>query len=96
MKFMSVREFRSRTGQVRQMIKEGDDLVLTSAGRPVALVSPVNPDTLEEELMALRQARARAALEHLHVKSRASGKDKLSMREIDAIIADVRRKKPRT
>lgn len=47
--------------------------------------------TLGEEPPVLRQARARAVLSRTRAKAKADGRDKMTMAQINAIIADVRR-----
>ena len=91
MKFMSIRDFRSRP--IRKNIASEREIVLTANGQPIALVSAVEPDNLEDELLALRRARARVAIDRMRAQAKAQGLDKMTMEEIDAIIADVRRKR---
>ena len=54
----------------------------------------VKPDKLEEEILAIRRARAARAISRLRHKAKAKGLDRLTMEQIDAIIADVRRERP--
>ena len=91
MKFMSIRDFRSRP--IRKNIAAEREIVLTANGQPIALVSAVGPDNLEDELLALRRARARVAIDRMRAQAKAHGLDKMTMDEIDAIIAEVRRKR---
>jgi antitoxin (DNA-binding transcriptional repressor) of toxin-antitoxin stability system len=91
MKFMSIRDFRSRP--IRKNISAEQEIVLTANGQPVALVSAVEPDTLEDELMALRRARARIALDRIRAHAKEMGTDRMTMEEIDAEIAAARRER---
>jgi len=91
MRFMSIRDFRSRP--IRKDLASDREIVLTANGQPVAGVSAVDPDTVEDELVALRRARARVAIDRMRAQTKAHGLDKMTMGEIDAIIADVRRKR---
>ena len=94
MKFISVRELRMRAGDVWKSLRMEGELVLTSNGQPVALITPVTGDNLEDELKALRRARATLALERLRNSARESGADKLSPEEIASEIKAVRRGGP--
>ena len=67
--------------------------IVTANGRPFAVMTPVGPDTVEEEILAIRRARARAALSRIRAKARADGLDKMTMDEVDAVIAEVRRER---
>lgn len=91
MKFVTVREFRSNSAAVRKALEQEGHVVLTANGRPFAVLSAVNPDNLEEELLALRRARARAALDRIRSRAREDGRDRMSMAEVDEVVAEVRR-----
>lgn len=67
--------------------------MITANGRPFAVMTRVEPDKLEEEILAIRRARAAAALSRIRVKAKAEGLDRLTMEQIDAIIAKTRRER---
>ena len=92
MRFMTVREFRNRSGSVRRALRAEGEMVLTAGGRPFAILSAVTPETFETDVLAVRRARARAAVERLHADASAEGTAGLSADRIDAIIRGVRRK----
>ncbi len=91
MKFVTIRELRSKTASIRKDLAQEREIVLTANGRPFAVVTPVEPDSVEEELQAIRRARAKVAVERLRTQARAKGLDRLTMGEIDAIVAETRR-----
>jgi len=91
MKSITITELRADTAAVRRSLEAEHDIMVTVKGRPFALLTRVRPDTVEEEVMALRRARARVAIDRIRAKAKADGRDKMTMKEIDAIIADVRR-----
>jgi len=95
MKFVSVREFKGKSGQVWEDLAREKDVILTNNGRPVALVSAIPEGSLEGSLAAVRKARAILAAEEMQRRSLAAGTDKLSPREIEAEIAAVRRGRKR-
>lgn len=95
MKFITVRELRGRPGEVWSKLSRDKDLVLTSNGKPIAILSAVSEDTVESSLVALRRARAVAAVEALQSQSVAAGTDKLSLEEINAEIAATRKARRR-
>ncbi len=55
MRFVSAREFRGNLAEVWRRLAEEHDIVITSNGKPVAILSAVSPDDLEESLAALRR-----------------------------------------
>jgi antitoxin (DNA-binding transcriptional repressor) of toxin-antitoxin stability system len=95
MKFITVRELRGRSGQVWNTLTREREVILTSNGKPIAILSAVSEETLEESLAALRRARAVAAVEKLQRQSVQAGTDKLSPAEISAEIQAVRKTRHR-
>jgi len=93
MKFVAIRDLRANTAALRKDLEANTEIVVTANGRPFALMTRVEPDTVEEEVVALRQARARVAIDRMRERAKAQGLDRLTMDEIDAIIADVREKR---
>jgi antitoxin (DNA-binding transcriptional repressor) of toxin-antitoxin stability system len=89
MRFLSVRELRARPAIWRELAEVGE-MVVTSNGKPVAILAPVSEAGLESFLRALRRARAAEAVERLQRDSARAGRDRLSTGEIDAEIAAVR------
>lgn len=93
MEFVSVRDLRIQPGQVWRRLAEAGELIITSNGKPIALLSGVTDATLEQTLTALRRARAQVAVSQLRAAAQARGADKMSMREIDAEIKAARRER---
>ena len=95
MKFITVRDLRGRPAEVWTKLSRDKELVLTSNGKPIAILSAVSEDTLESSLVAFRQARAIAAVEAMQSHSVAAGTDKLSLEEINTEIAATRKARRR-
>lgn len=91
MKFITIRDLRSRTAALRKDLKKGDEIVVTANGRPFAIMTPVEPDGVEREISAIRMARAQAALSGIQAKAKADGLDRMTMDEIDTVIKATRR-----
>jgi len=90
MKFITVRDLRSRTAAIRKELATERDMVVTANGRPFAILAAVEPDTVEDDLVAFRRARFLATMRRVQARSKAKGMDKMTMEEIDALIAKVR------
>ena len=90
MKFVSVRDLRGKSGEVWKDLQGEREMVITSNGRPVAILAAVSESNLEESLSAFRRARAVDAVASIQRTSISAGTDKLSTAEIAAEIADVR------
>jgi prevent-host-death family protein len=83
---ISISELKQQPDE--QWLKSADkeDLILTSQGEPVAVLLPINAQSLEPTLSTLRSVRAMLALEALQRAAEANGTCGLSMQEIDAEI----------
>lgn len=90
MKFVSVRDLRGRSAEIWRELPEEREMVVTSNGRPIAILATVNESNLEESLAAFRQARAIEAVSHIQRRSVAAGTDAISAEEIEAEIAATR------
>lgn len=90
MKFLSVRDLRSNSARVWRELPDEKEMVVTSNGRPVALLTAVDPTTVEQSLSAWRRVRATQAIFDIQGESARKGTDRLSMTDIDGEIAKVR------
>lgn len=95
MKFVSVRDLRGKSADIWRDLRDEREMVVTSNGRPVAILAAVNESNLEESLRAFRRARAVDAVASLQRKSVARGTDALTAADIEAEIAAVRTKRTR-
>lgn len=93
MKFVSVRELRSRSADLWRQLSEEPDMVVTSNGKPVAILTAVSSAGLEESLSTLRRARAISAVEAMQTQSVAAGKHRLGREIVQNEIAAVRKER---
>ena len=93
MRFVSVRDLRGRSAEVWRDLPGEREMVITSNGRPIAILVAVDETDLEESLEAVRRARAVEAVASLQRRSAQSGTNEISMDEIDEEIKTVRRKR---
>ncbi|OQY51288.1 MAG: hypothetical protein B6240_00030 [Desulfobacteraceae bacterium 4572_87] len=91
MKFVTVRDLRLTPGKVWALAKEEKWIVLTANGRPMAILTGVDEDSLEEDLYAIERAQALVALDRIHHDSLKKGTDRISEKEIEHEINSVRR-----
>ena len=96
MKFITIRDLRGNSKKLGGLLKKSGKLVLTSNGKPIALLTAVSEDNIEDELIALRQARAIVALERVRADAEKGGTSSLSMEKIDQIIRKDRKDKKKT
>jgi antitoxin (DNA-binding transcriptional repressor) of toxin-antitoxin stability system len=95
MKFLSVRDLKTKSSQVWKDLPGQKDMVITSNGRPIAILSSVNENNLEQVLSAFRQSRAMEAVTSIQYESVRKGTDKITLEEINNEIKTVRSKRKR-
>lgn len=95
MRFVTIRDLRSKPGQIWRELTKEKEMILTSNGKPVAILSATSGDTLEESLAAFRRARAIAAVAHMQMRSVRLGTDRMSLAEINKEIAAERKNRSR-
>ena len=91
MRFITIRDFRSKSARIQKELPLEKEMVLTSNGKPVAIIASVSEKDLEETLIAIRRTRASLALALIQADSLKSGKDRIGAAEIDAEIKGVRK-----
>jgi prevent-host-death family protein len=98
MKFLSVRDLRGNSARVWRELPDEKEMVITSNGRPVAVLTAVDETTVEQSLAAWRRVRATQVISDIQRESVRKGSDQLSMDDIDSEITSVRqaRRKPAT
>jgi antitoxin (DNA-binding transcriptional repressor) of toxin-antitoxin stability system len=95
MKFLSVRDLRGKSAQIWKELPDEREMIVTSNGRPIAILASITEASLEESLSAFRQARAVEAVVSLQRKSVEKGTDQISVDEINAEIKSIRKKRVR-
>ena len=91
MKFLSVRDLKGKSARVWKDLEGEKEMVITSNGRPIALLSAVNEQNLEEQLQILRRTRAVQALASVQRESVKKGTDRLTRAEIEREIVAARK-----
>jgi antitoxin (DNA-binding transcriptional repressor) of toxin-antitoxin stability system len=86
MKFLSIRDLRTKSSQIWQELPEQKEMIITSNGRPIAILSSITEEDLEPVLAAFRHARAASAVAALQYDSVKKGTGTISLDEIDAEI----------
>lgn len=90
MRFVSVRDLRGKSAELWKDLPGEREMVITSNGRPVAILAAVNESNLEESLAAFRQARSVDAVARLQQSYGATTANELSLDDVNAEIAAAR------
>ncbi len=94
MRFISVRDLNTKPKEIWSKIKD-EEVVITSNGKPIALLSGVTEETLEKTVRSIRRSRALIALEEMQKKSIELGLDKWTDSQIESEIKAVRKSRKR-
>ena len=93
MKFVGVRDFRNQSFKIWKELKQEKELVITCNGKPLAILSSVSEDNLEEILKVFRFMRALCAVTEIQKESQESKKNKITLQEINEEIKKTRKKR---
>jgi antitoxin (DNA-binding transcriptional repressor) of toxin-antitoxin stability system len=93
MKFLSVRDLRGKSAQIWKELPHEREMIVTSNGRPIAILAAITEANLEESLSAFRRLRAVEAVVSLQRRSVEKGTEKIPLDDINAEIKSVREKR---
>ncbi|MFH0764065.1 MAG: type II toxin-antitoxin system Phd/YefM family antitoxin [Candidatus Omnitrophota bacterium] len=91
MKFVTIRDMRSKSRQIQNDLPKYKEMILTSNGKPIAIMTMISEESLEDSLAAIRRARAIRAVTGLQLKSVKSGKYMMPAGEIEDEIREARK-----
>ena len=83
MQFITVRDFRTSSAAIWKRLPKEKEMVITHNGKPIALLTPLNDRNLEENLSAIRRAKAIEAVRQIQQQSIENGTDKMTLKEIN-------------
>jgi antitoxin (DNA-binding transcriptional repressor) of toxin-antitoxin stability system len=86
MKFITVRDFRTSPAQIWKQLPKEQELIVTNNGKPIALLTPLRGENLEETVRSFRRARAISSVNKMQEISLQLGNSQLSEEEIEAEI----------
>lgn len=92
MKFVKVRDIRINPNKVWKELELTSEVIITSNGKPIALLSGVNEDNFEDTIKSIRRSKTTLALAEIHkeaIKNRTA--DTVSDEDIESEIKQVRR-----
>lgn len=93
MKMISDREFRNHPGKIRKELEE-QDVIMTSRGKPYAVLLPVRDQSEVEQVLELAsRIRAQMALSSVRGKAAESGLNDIPDSELEEEIEHVRKQR---
>ena len=91
MKFLTVRDLRSKSAQIWKDLTDEQEMVITNNGRPVAILSAINESNLETSLNSIRRARLADAISSIQEESIRNITNDITQEEIDEEIKKTRK-----
>ncbi|MHB8792548.1 MAG: type II toxin-antitoxin system Phd/YefM family antitoxin [Thermoleophilia bacterium] len=91
MKLISTRDLKLKTADVWGQLEKEGELVVTSHGKPVALLTSIPEGDFEPTLLAHRRAREQMAISSIRQGAQERGLDQMTMKEIDAEVKAARK-----
>jgi antitoxin (DNA-binding transcriptional repressor) of toxin-antitoxin stability system len=92
MKFVTVKDLRTSPGDIWKKLSSEREMIVTNNGKPLAMLTPVSDEMLEDMVTAVRRAKALIAMKRMQKISVSLGNDKLTLEKINGVIKEVRGK----
>ena len=89
-KWIASREFSARPGRALAAVARAGRVLVTSAGKPKAIMIPTSEETFMDDMNLLDRLEMKRAIAEIRTESVRNGTDKLTLDEINAEIAAVR------
>jgi len=93
MSFVSFRELRTSTTKINDMLTDNGKIVVTSNGKPKAVMIQVNENDFEETLAILNQIKLSKSINNMRASAERSGAADMTLEEINAEIALARKER---
>jgi|GEM_PF-1177885 antitoxin (DNA-binding transcriptional repressor) of toxin-antitoxin stability system len=93
MRFMSMRELQKSGGEIREALANDGRVVITTAGKPTALMIPIGETDFEETLTLVNQMKFAKAVRDIRQEAAQKGLDNMTIDEINAVIAQYRKER---
>ena len=91
MESIGVREFRVNPREVWRKLRKNGRVIVTSTGKPIALLTDIVGKSIEEEIRIEAMARGAAAVSKLREHARKTGISRMSLNDITAEIKKSRK-----
>jgi len=91
MRFITIRDLRNNSAKIQRDLPKEKEMVLTSNGKPIAILTATSAEKIEESLAIIRRLRAIEAVNLMQRSSVEAGTDRMALEEINKEIAAVRK-----
>jgi len=91
MKMIATRELATNSGKVMKEVDARGFVVITKDGKPRSIIIPTSEETLFPDVQSLMNLRLKRLLRRTQTEAVKNGTSNMTMEEIDAEIAEVRK-----
>ena len=96
MQFVPYRTLRNEPSALRKKLESEGDLIVTVGGKPFAIMLNLSEDeNVQDILLMVSQMRAQMAVRSIRSEARKSGADKMTLKDINALIKKTRAERKR-
>ena len=92
MKFVTVKDLRTSPADIWKKLSTEREMIVTNNGKPIAMLTPVSDEMLEDMVTAVRRAKALIAMKKMQEKSTKLGNNKMTLDMINGVIKEIRGK----
>jgi len=93
MSFVSFRELRTSTSKINDLLTNDGKIVVTSNGKPKAIMIQVSENDFEETITTLNQLKLAKAINNIRAAAQNSGASEMTLDEINAEISASRKER---
>ena len=96
MQFVPYRELRNTPSALRKKLADEGELVLTVDNKPLAVMINLGDENVQDVLLMVSRLRAQMATRAIRSAARRKGLDKMTLKDVNALIKKTRteRKRP--
>ena len=95
MQFVPYRDLRNEPAAVRKKLATEGELVVTVDNKPFAVMINLGDENVQDILLMVSRLRAQMAARSIRSQSRRDGLDKMTLKDVNALIKKTRTKRKR-
>jgi antitoxin (DNA-binding transcriptional repressor) of toxin-antitoxin stability system len=92
MKFVTIKGLKASPADIWKQLPSEREMIVTSNGKPIALITPINDEMFDDTITAVRRARALISMKRMQAISVSLGNNKMTLEKITSVIQEVRGK----
>ena len=95
MQFVPYRDLRNEPSALRKKLAREGELIVTVDNKPFAIMINLGDENVEDILLMVSRLRAQMAARAVRSQARREGRDKMTLKEINALIKKTRAERKR-